>query len=323
VGAAGKVTVFTRNDWRGSGAIHLDSWWDQAELVILGAQPTAQPTTPAQPQPQATTPPQPAAQPDASGGLVHTVVAGDTLFGLSLQFNVPLDSIYALNGLNSQSILSIGQKIIIKAGAGTAVPAQQPTAAPVAEPTAAPAQPAASTPPAAPADATPPAAQPTAAPTAEAGTSNAGTLCLFAYEDANADALRDPGEGPVAGAKFMVVDGQGATVAEYVSTTAPEAHCLSNLTPGSYSVSVEPAPNTTATSDERWGVPLTAGSKVNIDFGSRSGEGNTPASSGSESATSSSGGGSNIGGIVAGIGGLVLLLAAGVIGAFVIARRRA
>ena len=39
VGASGKVTVFTKNDWRGSGAIHLDSWWDQAELVILGAQP--------------------------------------------------------------------------------------------------------------------------------------------------------------------------------------------------------------------------------------------------------------------------------------------
>ena len=150
-----------------------------------------------------------------------------------------------------------------------------------------------------------------------------GTLCLFAYEDANADALRDPDEGPVAGAKFTVVDGQGVMVVEYVSTDGQEAHCIGDLTPGSYSVSVEPAPNTTATSDERWGVPLTSGSKVNIDFGSRSSESGTTSTSGSESSSSSSGGGSNIGGIVAGIGGLVLLLAAGVIGAFVIARRRA
>jgi LysM repeat protein len=322
VGASGKVTVFTRNDWRGSGAIHLDAWWDQAELVILGAQPaTAQPTTPAQPQPQATTPAQPVAQPDASGGLVHTVVAGDTLFGLSFQYDVPLDTIYALNGLDSQSLLSIGQKIIIKAGTGTTAPAQQPTAAPTVAPTQAAAE---TTPP--PAEATPqtpPAAEPTAMPTAVAEASNLGTLCLFAYEDANADALRDPGEGPVAGAKFIIVDGQGATVDEYVSTDGQEAHCIDNLTPGSYSVSVEPAPNTTATSDERWGVPLTSGSKVNIDFGSRSGEGSTTSTSGSESSSGSSGGGSNIGGIVAGIGGLVLLLAAGVIGAFVIARRRA
>jgi uncharacterized membrane protein YgcG len=223
--------------------------------------------------------------------------------------------------LDSQSLLSIGQKIIIKAGTGTTAPAQQPTAAPTVAPTQAAAE---TTPP--PAEATPqtpPAAEPTAMPTAVAEASNLGTLCLFAYEDANADALRDPGEGPVAGAKFIIVDGQGATVDEYVSTDGQEAHCIDNLTPGSYSVSVEPASGTTATSDERWGVPLTSGSKVNIDFGSRSGEGSTTSTSGSESSSGSSGGGSNIGGIVAGIGGLVLLLAAGVIGAFVIARRRA
>jgi LysM repeat protein len=319
VGASGKVVVFTRNDWRGSGAIHLDAWWDQAELVILGAQPTAQPTaaTQPQPQPQATT--APAAQPDATGSIVHTVVAGDTLFGLSFQYNVSLDDIYALNGLNSQSILSIGQKIVIKGGAGAPAPAQ-PTAAP--QPTA---QPATDTTPQAPAEATPaqPAEQPTAAPTAVAAASSSGTLCLFAYEDANADALRDPGEGPVAGAIFTVVDGQGATVAEYESTSNADAHCVDKLTPGSYSVSVEPAPNTTATSDERWGVPLTAGSKVNIDFGSRSGEGSTTASNTSDKPSSSSGSGSNVGGIVLLILALLAFLAAGVIGALVIARRRA
>ncbi len=183
VGGSGTVTVFTRNDWRGYAAIHLDSWWDDASLTIQGqAQPAAQPTTPAQPQPQPTaqTQPQPPAQPQPGGGIVHTVAAGDTLFGLSLQYNVPLDEIYALNGLNSQSILSIGQKIIIKAGTGTQVAAQQPTAAPTAAPT----QPAAgnattnrrSTPPAQ------PTAQATAAPTAVANASNMGTVCLLAYE---------------------------------------------------------------------------------------------------------------------------------------------
>jgi LysM repeat protein len=320
VGASGKVVVFTRNDWRGSGAIHLDAWWDQAELVILGAQPTAQPTTDAQPQPQpqpqATTPP---VQPDATGSIVHTVVAGDTLFALSLQYNVSLDDIYALNGLNSQSILSIGQKIIIKGGAGAPAPAQ-PTAAAQAT-----AQPEAGTTPEAPAEGTPaaPAEQPTAAPTAVAAASSSGTLCLFAYEDANADALRDPGEGAVAGATFVVVDGQGATVAEYISTDSADAHCISDLTPGSYSVSVEPAPNTTATSDERWGVPLTAGSKVNIDFGSRSGEGSATTPNNSDTPSGSSGSGSNVGGIVLLILALLAFLAAGVIGALVIARRRA
>ena len=322
VGASGKVTVFTKNDWRGSGAIHLDAWWDQAELVILGAQPTVQPTTPAQTQPQPTVPsqPQPTAQPLPGGGLVHTVVAGDTLFGLSIQYGVSLDDIYALNGLNSQSILSIGQQIIIKAGTGTQVPAQQPTAAPTAEAT----QAAAATTPQ-PGAATPEISttvEATAAPTAVASSSNLGTLCLFAYDDTNADALRDPSEGPVAGAKFTVVDGQGTAVAEYVSTDDPAPHCISDLTPGSYNVSVQPAPKTIATSDERWGVPLTSGSKVNIDFGSRAGDSGAASTSDSNTSSGSSGG-SNIGGIVVGIAGLALLLAAGVIGAFVIARRRA
>lgn len=317
VGGSGTVTVFTRNDWRGFAAVHLDSWWDDASLTIQGQAQPAQPTAPPQPQTQPT--PQTQPQPQPGGGIVHTVVAGDTLFALSFQYDVPLDQIYALNGLNSQSILSIGQKIIIKAGTGTQVPSQQPTAAPTAVPT----QAAAATPQLT-VEATPqtPAAQPTAAPTTVASTSDMGALCLFAYNDANADALRDPGEEPVAGAKFTVVDGQGATVAEYVSTDETDSYCVDDLTPGSYSVTVQPAPNTTATSDERWGVPLTSGSTVNIDFGSRAGEGGATAT-GDSSAPSSASGGSSLGGIVAGIGGLILLLAAGVIGAFVIARRRA
>ena len=321
VGGSGTVTVFTRNDWRGFAAVHLDSWWDDASLTIQGQAQPVQPTAQPQAQPQATaqTQPRPSPQPLPGGGIVHTVVAGDTLFALSFQYDVPLDQIYALNGLNSQSILSIGQQIIIKAGTGTQATAQQPTAAPTAAST----QAAEATPQQA-AEATPqaPVTQPTAAPTTVANAANMGTLCLFAYDDANVDALRDPGEGPVAGAKFTVVDGQGAMVAEYVSTDDKDPYCVGDLTPGSYSVSVQPAPNTTATSDERWGVPLTSGSTVNIDFGSHAGEGGT-AAAGDRGAPSSSSGGSSIGGIVAGIGGLVLLLAAGVIGAFVIARRRA
>ena len=58
VGETGKVTVFTKNDWRGSGAIHLDAWWDQAELVTLGDQPAVQPTAATQPQATAAAQPQ-------------------------------------------------------------------------------------------------------------------------------------------------------------------------------------------------------------------------------------------------------------------------
>ena len=133
-GPQGKVTVFTSNDYRGYAANHLDAWWDDAELVVVGDAPTAQPTA-GSTQPQATTAaqPQPTAVPAATnpdGSIVHTIVAGDTLFGLSLQYNVSLDDILALNGLTKDSLLSIGQKVIIKGTAGS-TPAQ-PTAAPQA-----------------------------------------------------------------------------------------------------------------------------------------------------------------------------------------------
>jgi LysM repeat protein len=321
VGASGKVTVFTRNDWRGYAAVHLDAWWDDASLTIQGQ---AQPTTPPQPQqPQATTPPQPQVQatPNAQGAIVHTVVAGDTLFALSFQYNVPLDEIYALNGLNSQSILSIGQQIIIKAGPGTQVPAQ-PTAAPTAAPEAA--QP---TPAGTPNTAQTPAASdttPVVEPTATAAqvAVNANKLCVLAFNDTNGDGIRQPDEAPVAGASFKIIDAQGSSVATYTSSNESDPHCFTDLAAGSYTVDVQPAPGTSATSDKRWGVALTSGSTVNINFGSEGG-GTTDANTQPEAAPEKSSGGSSIGGLLGGAIGLILLLVAGVLGAFIIARRRA
>jgi serine/threonine-protein kinase len=108
---------------------------------------TAVKATDAQPTPEPTEPPPPTDTPLPAdvllptntplpgGMIVHVVQAGDTLFGLSIQYNVPLEQIHALNNLDSQSILSIGQKIIIKAGAkpvpsATSRPPDTPTKRP-------------------------------------------------------------------------------------------------------------------------------------------------------------------------------------------------
>ena len=325
VGASGKVTVFTRNDWRGYAAVHLDAWWDDASLTIQG-QAAATPTpAPQQPQqPQATTVPQQPVQvtPNAQGAIVHTVVAGDTLFGLSLQYGVSLDDIYALNGLNSQSILSIGQQVIIKQGAGGQPPAQ-PTAAPTTAPEAGQPTPEATT-----ADSQTPVAQATAQEpqppaTPEQVAANTNKLCVFAFNDANGDGIRQADEAAVPGADFNVVDAQGSSVATYTSASDTDPHCFTDLAAGSYTVDVQPAPGTTATSDKRWGVALTSGSTVNINFGSEGGGSTTDATAPNDSTSDQSSGGSSIGGLLGGAIGLILLLVAGVLGAFIIARRRA
>jgi LysM repeat protein len=302
-GPQGKVTVFTSNDYRGSGAIHLDAWWDDAELVTLGIAPTAQPTAGSAQQPTAAAQPLPTALPPVTnpdGSVVHTIVAGDTLFGLAFQYNVSLDTLLALNGLSKDALLSIGQKIIIKGGTPV-----QPTATP--QPTAAAGQPAA----------------PTLTPTAAAGqpAANAAKLCVRAYNDANSDGLLTEGEEPVAGVQFVVSNSQGVQSPAYTTDASGEEHCFTDLPLGVYTVVVQSAPGTVATSDKRWGVALTGGSVVNINFGSRS-EANASAAS-AQPTTAATSSGVGLSGLLGGAIGLILLLVAGVLGAFIIARRRA
>ena len=241
------------------------------------------------------------ALPPTAGTITHTIVAGDTLFGLSMQYNVALADILALNGLTQDSILSIGQKIIIK-GSTSATPVPASTAAP-----ASPAQPG-------------PAGSPAALPAA-----NTAQLCVRAYRDANSDGLLTEGEEPVAGVQFAVANSQGVQTASYTSDASGEDHCFTDLLPGSYTVAVQPAPGTVATSDKRWGVALTGGSVVNINFGSRD-DANAPAASAPvtspSGATVTPSSGSGLSGLLGGVIGLILLLAAGVLGAFIIARRR-
>ncbi len=310
-GDQGKVTVFTSNDYRGSAAIHLDAWWDDAELVALGESPTPAPTAGNPPPAQPTTPPQPAptAITNLDGSLVYTIVEGDTLFGLSLQYNVPLDDLLRLNNLTKDSILSIGQKIIIKAGTGST--SAQPTAAPTTEP----GQPTLASTTITP---TTPAATPTPAQVAV----TTAKLCVQAFDDTNADGLMSPGEQAVSGVQFAVANAQGVQAASYTTDGNAQPHCFTDLPAGSYTVAVQPAPGTVATSDKRWGVALTGGSTVNINFGSRR-EGEASSSSTNQSGSTQTGGGSNLTGLLAGAGGLILLLVAGVLGAFIIARRRA
>lgn len=46
----------------------------------------------------------------------YTVVQGDTKFGISKRFAIPLDSLYIANGLTEVSVLKLGDKLIIKKG---------------------------------------------------------------------------------------------------------------------------------------------------------------------------------------------------------------
>ncbi len=77
------------------------------------------------------------------GSYVHSVRAGDTLLGIALTYGLSLEALYAASGLNPDSLLQIGQEVVIGAlptpveqGGSTDLPAPPPVATPT--PTAAP-----------------------------------------------------------------------------------------------------------------------------------------------------------------------------------------
>ena len=290
VAQSGKVTFFTHS-MPEKPLKHNDMYVDDAELVAisLGDQapvPADQPPAPAAasgapPAVIAAAPP-PTALPRPDGAIVHIVQPGDTLFGLALQYDVPMDQILQLNGLTSDSLLQINQELVIAAPSVTPTPTPGPTE---------------------------PAATPT--PVAIAAAPAKTQLCVRAFNDLNANAIYTSSESLVSGGSFTVLDRQGNQIAQYSSDGVSEPHCFTRLQPGSYSVSVDPAPDTVATSDRLWSVKLDSGVTVDVDFGSQPSKAKTPAKSAAASNADASGS----------LGLLLVVVGLGAAGWYVVRRR--
>jgi len=272
VAQANAVTVFThsRPEWT-DFRLHNDVYVDDASLVQVGSGavvprqvslPTATLAAPA------ATAPTPAATPVASaipptkapavtppprpeGAVVYVVKAGDTLSSISAQYNVPLEDLYKLNNLDLQSVIEVGQEIVVKVEKPTPVP---PTL--TATPTKPPATPT-----------LPP--SPTATPVQ-------GGLCLGAFEDANNNTVHDGNETGLAGVAF-VVSSAGSQVAQYTTDSSSQPNCLQELAPGSYSIQVTLPPGYVSAFD-KIDVTLAAGQRTDLVIAARRGEQAAPTS---------------------------------------------
>jgi LysM repeat protein len=283
------VTVFTHSRAEFDWARQLNNvYLDDASLAVASgeaATPVAPPVATTQPTeisapaaatqpagtPAPTSPPAPAQTPSAEGAVVHVVQAGDTLYGISLQYNVSVDDLLKLNNLTRDSILSIGQEIIVQAGPG-GVTAPQPAATPKA--TVAPTAQATSAPTSA---ATVTALQsplPTPALPPPSATPVHGGLCMSAFEDTNGNTLRDGNEPGLAGVTF-VISSDGAEVARYETDDSGNPYCLTTLPPGAYSVQVTLPPGYVSALDKA-DVALALGQQVDLAVAARQGEKTTP-----------------------------------------------
>jgi LysM repeat protein len=189
---------------------HNEVFWDDALLTVEAAAATPDPNAPPTPAAAVTAEATAAATtptPDVpTDDVVHTIVSGDTLLGLTERYNIDQTELLRLNpGLRPNSILSIGDRIVVKKGSGaTATP--DPAAA----------------------------AQISVTGTVT-GTPTVGTLCVEAFFDENGDAERDDGEDLVPQI-FFTIARDNVEVGNYTSDGVNEPYCVNNLVNGEYIV---------------------------------------------------------------------------------------
>lgn len=282
---ADAVTVFTHSrpewDW---ARMDNDIYLDDASLVQIGGPgappPQPQPTATAQESlpiataqeplptstagtpaptntPGPTSTPAPTRTPRPDGAVIHIVQAGDTLSGIALQYDISLDELYSLNDLTRESILEVGQEIVVQVAAVT------PTLPPTSTPSQA-------------APVTPTLALPTPTSPPPTDATAQSSVCLGAFEDANNNSLHDGGEPGLAGVTFAIgsVAGGSEISGQHITDNSGQLYCLKALPPGSYLVEVT-TPLGYVAAFEKTSVELTPGQQVNMLVAVRRGEKST------------------------------------------------
>lgn len=304
VGDAGVVTVFLRATAKWPYK-HNDVYWDSASLVYTT--PPATPTnTPLPPPPTPTYGPSPTPRPTPTprpdGATVHIVEEGDTLFGIALMYNVPVDQVRELNAasLGVNDMIWPGQELVIS------LPSETPTPTPLPAP-------------------------PTPEPSPVLPTPEGASICVLAYHDRNGDTFRDEGtEELLPNAEFTVADASGV-VERYTSDGVSEPYCFTGLAAGAYRVIQSSPPGYEPSGPAEWSVALADGTSLDLQFGNVRGEGSAASGeapnlvpTGEESGELAGGSTfSRVFATVARISGvLVLILAVAVAVLFVLNRRR-
>ena len=321
-GDTGKITLFLSANFRGDSRYHLDVWWDNVSAIVTNAGGGPGPTPTSGNLPPTNAPPAPTAfktpTPGADGNIIYVVQLGDTLYRIAGITGVTVDQIRSLNGLTSD-ILSVGQRLIIVQGASKPAATKTATAAGTAGASATAAitsteatQAAASATSTLTATAAGPDATQVAQQTAAAGV---GTVCALLWNDKNGDGVRDGTEGLLPGGQIAVVEiTTGKPVQAYTTDGVSEPHCFNHLPAGQYTVSFAAPAGYNATTATSAPIDVAVGSTSTLEFGAQASAAiaNQPAPRPSSSALLTA---------LLLAGGVVFLLLAAGVGAFLFMRR--
>ena len=191
--------------------------------------------------------PDPTATPDAEGIIYAEVQVDDSLWAIASRSVISLDELLALNGMTEDSIIKVGDLLII----GYLTPPATETSEPTITPTL-----------------SPPTPTFTPLPLPETA------VCLLAYVDANQNGIRDSGEQLRPSVAFTIFN-ENAVAANYVTNGVSEPHCV-KLEPGTYQITRSAAQQEWLTTDGNVAVVLRQGDVLNLAFGGYIGATATP-----------------------------------------------
>ncbi len=206
------------------------------------------------------------AQPGDGDDLFHTVEAGDTLISIAHAYGVTLEQLLTLNELRPESLLQIGQRLLVMRAPAFSEDSGEPDApegeAPTAEAEVGGSVERADWPPAPVADADAPMRDPA---------DIRPRLCFAVYEDANENGMLDAGEALLGGATLRLLDETEVERLRYTTTGADEPHCPRELERRLYTLAGEAPPGFGLTGSPRLRVDLRSGGRVDAAFGAKRG----------------------------------------------------
>jgi len=223
--------------------------------------------------------------PGPDGRIIYVVQEGDSPWAIAAIAGIPLEQLYALNGMQPGDFINPGDRLVLGIG-GPVIPTAPPGSAPTPTSIA-------------------------ASPTPIFGT---GVICVLLFADTNGNARLDAGEPPLAGGQVSVITLTGALAAEYTTEVLlnedgePDSYCFPDLENGDYNVSVGVPPESNPTTSMNYPVHLDPGATKYVEFGAQ------PSGGG--------GGGDSTTSTLLGIIGVAMLLAGGGLGYYAARSRR-
>lgn len=284
--------------------------------------------------------------PRADGSIVHVVGAGDTFWGIAIQYAsvlglTPEQALPAIQELNGNpAFLNAGQELLIQAAGATAAAdtgtgggagedadaaastttetitntntTEEATAVPETDTAVIVVEGAA-----------------TAEPTATAAPAGPTGVCVTAFEDVNGNGAYETDSETLKADAAITLFKDGTTVSTYITDGLNEVHCFEQLVPGSYQVQLYPPANYVPTTADSWAVDVAEGLFIPVSFGMQLAETapnevadatttEQPADSGSETAvdtttteetTTEEAPAEDSNGIFSSIGGIVIIVA--------------